>query len=670
MTTWNISTTSLTEEGPHILLGSDSDDTLRGAQGHDDYLYGGAGDDDYDYHLGDGHDTIDDQQGSNSLVVHHIDINQLKFLKEEKNLKIITPGQGTIIWKNFYEMPTTFSTFITHKDGVKTTWNVLTGSAIEETRPYILLGSDSDETLEGGKGNDILYGGGNDHFNGRLGDDILRGEAGSDTYNYHWGDGKDTIEDNQGSNTLAVHNIDINQLKFLKEEKNLKIITPDQAIITWINFYEKPEAFKKLITHRNGKTTTWENAASSVTVDSTNEFLMSPHHNGTINDSSRDGYFYGDDGNTQYRMVGGNDIIRDNGGSNTLELLESDIRQLNFLKEGQHLKIITGQGSVTWKNFYDNPGRLSKIITYLNDTPTTWTVATTAPEGSGPHILLGDGNDNTIDTRSLDNSTDYLYGFAGNDWLYAGGGNDYLYGGEGNDHLHGQDGDDTYVYHLGDGNDTIYDQKGSNTLELHNIEMSQLNFLKDGEHPQIITPDWGTITWKNFYNNPATLSKFIALEDGVKTTFTVSVLSSSTTGTEAHIKLAGNGYVYWFGRDNRHINKPGNNGVTITDNGGNDSVLLTEREKNQLHFSQKDDSLIITFDNSPNDKLTLKKQFIRDDKQWAIERLELDDGSYLPLADAIAAFPTDESVILQQHLELAWHTPLPVMSVGVRPMTN
>ena len=42
-------------------------------------LSGGEGDDAFHYYRGDGHSSIADNEGSNSLVVHQIDINQLNF---------------------------------------------------------------------------------------------------------------------------------------------------------------------------------------------------------------------------------------------------------------------------------------------------------------------------------------------------------------------------------------------------------------------------------------------------------------------------------------------------------------------------------------------------------------------------------------------------------------
>ncbi len=65
---------------------------------------GGKGNDEYNYHLGDGMDVIEDSEGNNSLILHDIDLSQVRLSQDEKDLKISFPdhpGSG-ITWKNFY----------------------------------------------------------------------------------------------------------------------------------------------------------------------------------------------------------------------------------------------------------------------------------------------------------------------------------------------------------------------------------------------------------------------------------------------------------------------------------------------------------------------------------------------------------------------------------------
>ena len=66
-----------------------------------------------------------------------------------------------------------------------------------------LFGKAGDDVLNGGRGNDVLFGGtGDDVLQGGAGNDRLYGGAGDDVYEYKPGDGRDTIGDSGGNDTL------------------------------------------------------------------------------------------------------------------------------------------------------------------------------------------------------------------------------------------------------------------------------------------------------------------------------------------------------------------------------------------------------------------------------------------------------------------------------------
>lgn len=77
---------------------------------------------------------------------------------------------------------------------------------------------------------------------------------------------------------------------------------------------------------------------------------------------------------------------------------------------------------------------------------------------------------------------DKLTGGKGNDTLDGGDGNDVLIGGKDNDLLLGGKGNDTYLYHKGDGLDTIKDIGGKDTLKITGLTLSDLGFVKQGNH--------------------------------------------------------------------------------------------------------------------------------------------------------------------------------------------
>jgi len=68
------------------------------------------------------------------------------------------------------------------------------------------------------------------------------------------------------------------------------------------------------------------------------------------------------------------------------------------------------------------------------------------------------------DTLGGNAGNDMLIGLGGDDTLYGSGGNDTLIGGAGSDTLMGGTGNDTYVFEAGNGVDTIIDTVGANTI--------------------------------------------------------------------------------------------------------------------------------------------------------------------------------------------------------------
>ncbi|MGK8266065.1 putative Ig domain-containing protein [Moraxella nonliquefaciens] len=97
----------------------------------------------------------------------------------------------------------------------------------------------------------------------------------------------------------------------------------------------------------------------------------------------------------------------------------------------------------------------------------------------GADDITGDDKANTINGLTGD---DVLSGGRGNDTLIGGFGHDTLIGGLDNDLLIGGYGNDTYLYHKGDGLDTIRDVGGLDILKISGLMLSDLGFIKQGNH--------------------------------------------------------------------------------------------------------------------------------------------------------------------------------------------
>ena len=158
------------DNGNDTLAGNEGDDKLYGGEGQD-YLAGGDGGDELfggqggDTLLGDdGNDALHGQAGNDTLYGHAGD-------------DTLSGGDGN---------------------------DELNGGEGDD----ILIGGEGNDVLHGHRGNDTVIGDkGADHIHGRRGDDHLSGGAGHDTYYYSRGDGRDTITDSAGTDTLKFNDI-------------------------------------------------------------------------------------------------------------------------------------------------------------------------------------------------------------------------------------------------------------------------------------------------------------------------------------------------------------------------------------------------------------------------------------------------------------------------------
>ncbi|WP_218967103.1 calcium-binding protein [Snodgrassella communis] len=195
--------------GNDRLVGGDGNDRLSGGQGNDiliggngdDYLEGGAGSDTYVFGSHFGHDIIqnhDSSTGRQDVIRFTDNINQadVNFHRVGNDLIINTnDGNNSIQVKNYFinEAHGDYQVdLIQFADG--------TQLSVDDIKKITQIGTDGDDelyayssentVLDGGKGNDRLYGSqkddtliggeGNDHLYGGAGNDILIGGAGND----------------------------------------------------------------------------------------------------------------------------------------------------------------------------------------------------------------------------------------------------------------------------------------------------------------------------------------------------------------------------------------------------------------------------------------------------------------------------------------------------------
>ena len=597
--------------GNDTIYGYSGNDTLIGGKGND-RLEGSYGDDIYIWNLGDGFDTIyDDNRGNtdndtikfgegisfedlsfekdgNSLIIHANndrtqgikiqDYYSSTYYKVEK----LEFADGTIVETSTIAVTTDRSDALAAQDITGTDNNdTLTGGNFGDT----LTGNDGDDVIDGGAGNDTLKGNsGNDTLIGGKGNDRLEGSYGDDTYIWNLGDGFDTIYDYNGGNTdndtiKFGEGISFEDLLFERDGNDLVIYVNNDKTqgITIQNYYSSYSQVEKLefadgtIVETSSVSIVEpeepsENAGQTISGTSDDDILIGSDGDDTIN--AEDGYndITGGKGNDiisagydrdtfYYNLGDGYDKITDLGGRDQIIFGDGISKEnISFYRKNDNLIISINddfsQGIEIIDFFRNNDNRIENIKFADNSTLRLTTGL----------ILKTNELDGSI-TGTVEDDT--LIGNIGENNLNGSSGDDILNGGKGNDTLDGDVGNDTYIWNLGDDIDTIRDTAGLNTIKFgENISFDDLTFKQDGNNLRLIVKNdisQGIIIQDHFSSNninnnyhPITIFEF---SDGSKFDF-----------RENNITLT---------YDNRAETITGNIGDNIIDAQGGDDTITT-----------------------------------------------------------------------------------------------
>ena len=614
--------------GNDTIYGYYGNDTLIGGKGND-RLEGSYGDDTYIWNLGDGFDTIyDDNRGNtdndtikfgegisfedlsferdgNSLIIHvNNDRTQgikiqdyysnVSYYKVEK----LEFADGTIVETSTIAVTTDRSDALAAQDITGTDNNdTLTGGNFGDT----LTGNDGDDVIDGGAGNDTLRGNsGNDTLIGGKGNDRLEGSYGDDTYIWNLGDGFDTIYDYNGGNTdndtiKFGEGISFEDLLFERDGNDLVIYVNNDKTqgITIQNYYsgysqvEKLEFADGTIVETSSVSIVEpeepsENAGQTISGTSDDDILIGSDGDDTIN--AEDGYndITGGKGNDiisagydrdtfYYNLGDGYDKITDLGGRDQIIFGDGISKEnISFYRKNDNLIISINddfsQGIEIIDFFRNNDNRIENIKFADNSTLRLTTGL----------ILKTNELDGSI-TGTVEDDT--LIGNIGENNLNGSSGDDILNGGKGNDTLDGDVGNDTYIWNLGDDIDTIRDTAGLNTIKFgENISFDDLTFKQDGNNLRLIVKNdisQGIIIQDHFSSNninnnyhPITIFEF---SDGSKFDF-----------RENNITLT---------YDNRAETITGNIGDNIIDAQGGDDTITTYGGDDIIHGGAGDDEI-------------------------------------------------------------------------------
>jgi Ca2+-binding RTX toxin-like protein len=541
-------------EGNDILAGGAGNDTLKGGGGADDLsgglgidrLEGAGGDDVYRFNLGDGQDTIYDnnegwsygnwtlfdggndrlelgaginpadidvvEQGADNLLIKVRGTNDQILLQgvvsaTQRRLESVRFADGTI-WTHADLMqraltPTagddvfyagTLSMTISGGDGNDT----LTGSDGNDTISGdagndIIDAQAGNNVLSGGAGNDIVKAGnGADDISGGSGTDRLEGAGGDDVYHFNLGDGQDTIYDSNeyywlGDFYLAEGGNDRLELGAGINPNDIDVIQrTDGNLLLQVRGTTDQIMLQGVVpaAQRRIETVRFADGTTWTHADMMARAVLDPTIRGTANNDS-------------ITLASDYVVVDAGAGNDTLTVSANGGGRILF-GAGSGSDVLNNPGSgYTRTDQLDlqglNPADVSlqrvgdQLKVKIVATGETFTASSQFANG-GQVQGLGSLKfaDGTVWDRLRIQQEAWFRGTAAGETMYGTTGADTFLGDGGNDYLVGGAGDDTYVYRSGDGSDVIYDYNAGATdldvLKFADLNPDDLIFRRSGDH--------------------------------------------------------------------------------------------------------------------------------------------------------------------------------------------
>ena len=501
------------EAGFDTLYGENGNDVLIGGTGND-RLEGGLGDDTYIYNVGDGLDTIyDDNRGNtdNDTIKfgEGISFSDITFSRKDNNLIMTLFNDITqrVIIQNFFSSSYYQVEKLEFADGTTVPLTERGFEFIQNDGADNVSGTNYDDTIYGKGGNDTIYGySGNDTLIGGKGNDRLEGSYGDDTYIWNLGDGFDTIYDYNGGNTdndtiKFGEGISFEDLSFERDGNSLIIhVNNDRTQGIKIQDYysstyykvEKLEFADGTIIETSTITVATDRsdalAAQNITGTDNNDTLTGGNFGDTLSGNSGDDVVDGKGGNDTIYGYSGNDTLIGGKGNDRLEGSYGDdtyiwnlgdgfdtiydynggntdndtikfgegisFEDLSFERDGNSLIIYVNNDKtqgIKIQDYYSSYSQVEKLKFADESVVETSTVAVTIDRSDALAAQNITGTDNN----------DILIGGNFGDTLTGNDGDDVIDGGAGNDTLKGNSGNDTLIG--GKGNDRLEGSYGDDT---------------------------------------------------------------------------------------------------------------------------------------------------------------------------------------------------------------
>ena len=591
-------------DGSDIIIGGKGDDILYG----DEPFLGTAGDDIYIWNKGDGFDELHDDLGSNIIRFgKEICFDDLIFRQNGDNLDIYVNGDRTQGMRliNFYYRDQGIHYTLEFADGTNVNLAESGLTLTQSDKSGSCNGTDHDDVIYGGSGNDVIYGkDGDDTLIGGKGDDELWGEEGNDIIVWNKGDGFDTVIDyNAGVNTVRFGaGITFEQLVFERDNNNLSIFvdgdrTQGLELVDFVSKYKLEFA-----------------DGTVYSPDEDGLFLSQSDKDDNESGTQFDDVLYGNGGDDSLHGKDGDDILSGGKGNDNLD--GGNGRDVYIWNKGDGFDTIVDYGEniirfgegiayddLSWQK--DN----NSLLIFVGGSTSQGMKLNDFFYGSGQSYILefADGSSRTLDRNELVfgsegipqniNGTagnDTLIGGSGHDTLRGNDGNDILTGGRGNDTLDGGNGDDVYIWNKGDGLDVIKPGKGTDTLRFgEGIASDDLHFVRNNNYLYIYVgneKDEG-VKIENFfyqYDRERETVRFLEFADGTVKDLCAGGFVLEQFFPNTGIEGTDNDDVIYGSSDSDRINGEDGSDIII---GGKGNDVLYGGEGNDTYVWNRGDGL-------------------------------------------------------------------------------
>ncbi len=594
--------------GNDIVTGNRGFDILEAGLG-DDYMFGGDGSDTYIFNAGDGRDVIEDNGSADNdlLDIRGYSSTDASFSYGPGNsatlvINFVGGDRITIVntLNNSFQDQIELISF--DGDGVTLTMadiNALLLAQQQTTGDDVINGSPLADTLEAGLGDDIIFGG-----------------NGSDTYIFNAGDGDDIIEDNGSADNDV---LDIRGYSSTQTTFSLLPGDVDDLLITFVS--------GDSIIIRNTLNQSFQDAIELITFDGDGvSFNMADIRailitqqqstgddnitgfalNDIIEGGLGDDYLTGGNGSDTYIFNAGDgrDVINDNGSA------DNDILD------------IRGYSSTDASFSYGAGSSTDLVISFVSGDRIIIRNTINGDFTDQIELISFDGDGisfNMADIRAILFAQQQT---PGDDVINGSSQADTLEGGLGNDFLFGGNGSDTYIYTLGDGADAINDNGSADNdiLQLNGIASSDVVISRNEGAPNdllLTFTDGGSVYIYDTLNNSFSdqIEQISFVDDGVVWTMAdvraMLLAQESTAGNDAlfgwatnDVLEAGLGDDFMSGGDgsDTYIFNMGDGSDVIQDSGSadNDVVQFADYASTDATFERltlTSNDLLITFAN-------------------------------------------------------------------------